>query len=111
MGIAVFQGLIGLVGWTVYSVAYQFGIVEWLITFSGGFFLVLAIVARFQRVPAAVIACGLYATYLGFQALQSVQLLADGFFLIKLPVVLLLLYAFVTALRPAEQKLSEPGTA
>ena len=100
-GIAIFQGLIGLGGWTLYSVQHHFGVFEWLVTFSGAFFLALAIFARFQRLPAALIACALYATYLGYQAFLGIGYLLDGFLLVKLPVVILLLYAVITAFRRA----------
>ena len=109
LGIAIFQGLIGLGGWTLYSVQHHFGVFEWLVTFSGVFFLILAVVARFQRLPAALIGCGLYATYLGYQALLGIAFLLDGFLLVKLPVILLLLYALVTAFRPAPATPNETG--
>ena len=95
----------------MYSVQHHFGIFEWLVTFGGAFYLVLAIVARFRRVPAALIGCGLYAAYLGYQALHGVELLLDGFLLIKLPVVTLLLYAVVTAFRPEPATSNATGNA
>lgn len=101
MGAAFFQGLVALIGWTLYSPTHQFGFFDWLVTFSWVLFLILAIFAKFRRLPPALIGCVLYAAYLGYQALLSVQLLLMGFLLIKLPVILLLLYALITALRPA----------
>lgn len=99
MGVTFFQGLVDLIGWTLYSPTHRFGFFDWLVTFSWVLFLILAIFAKFRRLPAALIGCALYAAYLGYQALLSVQLLLMGFLLIKLPVVLLLLYALITALR------------
>jgi hypothetical protein len=101
MGAAFFQGLVALMGWTLYSPTHQFGFLDWLVTFSWVLFLILAIFAKFRRLPAALVGCVLYAAYLGYQALLSMQLLLIGFLLIKLPVILLLLYALISALRPA----------
>ncbi|HSI14509.1 MAG TPA: hypothetical protein VK961_20835 [Chthoniobacter sp.] len=108
MGVAFFQGLIGLAGWTLYSVANPFGILDWFVTFSGLFFFALAVFARFRRLPAAFIAYALYAVYLGYQTLLSGHLLLSGFLLIKLPVLLLLTYALITAFRPAQSTPNEP---
>jgi hypothetical protein len=81
----------------MYSVQYHFGILDWLVTFSGAYFLVLAVIARFRRLPAALTGCGLYAVYLGYQGHLGLNYMLEGFLFIKLPVVLLLVYALVTA--------------
>jgi hypothetical protein len=101
-GIAIFQGLIGLGGWTLYSVNNHFTLVDWLVTFSGALYLLLGILARFKRLWAALIGSAIYAAYLAYQTSIGLQLLVEGFLLIKLPVIALLLYALFNALRDAK---------
>jgi hypothetical protein len=73
--------------------------VDWLVTFSGALFLLLGILARFKRLWAASIGSAVYAAYLAYQTSIGLQLLLQGFLLVKLPVIVLLIYALFNAFR------------
>jgi hypothetical protein len=100
-GVAAIQILVAGIGWFLYSA--QFGWIDWLITFSGAIYIALGVASRWIRLPAAVIGSVLYAAFLAFQASRSSDLLMSGL-IFKIPVVILLLVAVVSALkRPAAE--------
>ena len=96
LGVAAIQIVVGFLGWSVYR--DRFGWLDWVIMFSGAIYIVLSIAARWARLPAAVVGAALYATFLLFQASRSVDLLMTGL-IFKIPVVILLLVAILSALR------------
>jgi hypothetical protein len=90
-GVAAIQIFIAGIYWFISGA--QFDWIGWLITFSGAIYIALGIVARWIRLPAAIIGSVLYAAYLAFQAMWSMD------FIFKIPVVILLLVAVVSALK------------
>jgi len=95
-GVAAIQILVGALGWFLYGESFSW--IDWVIAFSGGIYIALGIAARWVRLPAAVVGAVLCATYLIFQATRSIDLLMSGL-IIKIPVVILLIVATVSALR------------
>ena len=95
-GVAAIQAVVGFLGWNIYSP--NFAPIDWVITFSFAFFIALAILACYARVPAAVIAVVLYAAFLLFQASVNIQLLMAGL-IFKIPNLILLLVALFFALK------------
>lgn len=95
-GVAVIQLLVGIGGWYLYS--GQLGLFDRIVCFSGAFYILLGIAARWFRFPAALIGALLYAAFLAIQASQSVDLLMTGL-IFKIPIVILLLLALISALR------------
>ena len=102
-GVAAIQAVVGCFGWSIYG--SNFSPIDWVITFSFAIFVVLAILARGARIPAAIIATALYGAFLAFQATISVDLLMMGL-IFKVPNVILLLVALASAFKstkPTEQ--------
>lgn len=95
-GVAAIQILVGGLGWYLYR--EKFTSLDWIVAFSGGIYIALGIAARWFRLPAAVVGAVLCAAYLIFQASHSIELLMGGL-VIKIPVVILLIVATVSALR------------
>jgi hypothetical protein len=95
-GVAAILILVGGLGWFLYS--EKFSRLDWIVAFSGGIYIALGIAARWIRLPAAVVGIVLCAAYLIFQATRSIELLMGGL-IIKIPVVILLIVATVSALR------------
>ena len=95
-GVGVIQAVVGFLGWSVHGP--KFAPIDWVITFSFLIFIVLAIAARWARVPAAVIAAAIYGAFLLLQASISIQLLMAGM-IFKIPNVILLLVALVLAFK------------
>jgi len=96
LGVAAIQIVVGVLGWSVYG--DRFGWLDWVITYSGAIYIGLSILARQYRLIAAVIGATLYGAFLVFQATRSIELLMSGP-IFKVPVVILLLVALVSALR------------
>jgi len=59
---------------------------------------VLGIVARWKPLFAALTGTVLYALFLAFQAMRSIELLKSGL-IIKIPIVILLIVAVIDALK------------
>lgn len=98
-GVAVIQIAVMGIAWVIHGDAalwQQMGLVDKVITYSGGIYLVLAVAARWVPVPAAVIGAVLYAAFLALQASRSLDLLTTGF-IFKVPIVILLVLAVVFA--------------
>jgi hypothetical protein len=95
-GVAALQILVGAFGWYLYSA--NFGLLDWIITFSGVVYVVLGIVARWNPLPAALTGAILYSLFLAFQAMRSIGLLMSGL-IIKIPIVILLIVAVIAALK------------
>jgi hypothetical protein len=107
-GVAAIQILVGLLGWFMYSP--HFGWLDWIVTISGAIYIALAIAARWTRLSAAIVAAALYAVYLGYQASQNIDLLWGGW-IIKVPIVILLLAALIFAIRDsAKRQQNSPAT-
>ena len=96
-GVAVLQGFVGLLGWFTFSP--QFNWFDWLLTFSFAYYLLLGILARWARLPAALLGAIPYAALLALQATQSLDFLLTGL-LFKIPVIILLAVATIFALKP-----------
>lgn len=94
-GVAAVQILLGSIGYLLYS--SEMGLLDRIISFSGFFYILLGIVARWARLPAAVVGAVLYAAFLAFQASRSMDLLMTGL-VFKVPIVVLLVLAVVFAL-------------
>jgi hypothetical protein len=95
-GVASIQTVVGYLGWSMYR--DQFGWFDWVIAFSAGIYVVLAIAAHWYRLAASVMGAAFYVAFLVFQGIRSVDLLmADLIF--KVPVIILLIIAVVFALR------------
>ncbi len=92
---ALLQCFLGFVGWAMNSLS--FGRLDWVFSFSGGFYLGLAFAAHWMPVPTTLVGAGLYACFLGLQAQHSVAALQSGL-VFKIPVALLLLFAVAAAL-------------
>jgi len=95
-GVAAIQILIGGIGYLLYS--RDLGLLDRVIAFSGIFYVALGIAARWVRLPAALIGAVLYAALLVLQASRSIDLLMTGL-IFKVPIVILLIVAVVSALR------------
>ena len=107
-GVAAIQILIGAMAYFVYSA--ELGLLDRVIAFSGAFYFALGIIARWVRLPAAVIGTVLYAAFLVFQGSRSVDLLMTGL-IFKIPIIILLIAAVLFALRgPSASRLGEPNT-
>ena len=103
-GVAAILLLVGLLGWFMYGP--QFGLLDWIVSFSGVIYLGLAVAARRFRLAAALIATALFAVYVAYQAYWNVEFLWRGW-IIKAPIALLLLVAIFFALKAStkgEQK-------
>jgi hypothetical protein len=92
LGVAAIQGIVGLLGWWLYS--FQFGPLDWVITFSFVLYIILAVWARWQPLAAAIGGAVLYGAFLVIQGLTSRELLFTGL-QFKLPNVALLVFALV----------------
>jgi hypothetical protein len=95
LGVAAIQGIVGLMGWWMYS--WQFRPIDWLVTFSFAIYGALAIWARWKPTTAALNGMLLYGAFLALQGLTSVKLLFTGL-QFKVPIVVLLLVALCAAL-------------
>jgi hypothetical protein len=106
-GVAAIQVIVGAIGWFLYG--GELGLLDWIITFSGGIYIALGIAARWLRLPAAIIGAVLYLAFLGLQASQGMELLMAGL-IFKVPVVVLLLVAVGSAFRrqPARHAVAAP---
>ena len=90
-GVAGILVVFGGIDWILHGgLAANYCLIDRFLTFSGPIYIVLGIVARRHRLPAAIIGSVLYACV----ALQSLEL-----FFIFIPVVILLLVAVVSALK------------
>lgn len=96
LGVAAIQILVGFLGWSVYR--DSFGWLDWIVMFSGAIYIALAVVARWLRLAVALIGAAFYAAFLAFQAFRSIDWLMSGL-IFKIPVVVLLLVAVVSALK------------
>ena len=96
LGVAAIQILVGFLGWSVYR--DSFGWFDWIIMFSGAIYIALSVAARWIRLSAALIGAALYAAFLALQAFRGIDWLMSGL-IFKVPVVLLLLVAVVSALQ------------
>jgi hypothetical protein len=105
-GVAAIQAVVGFLGWSIHSV--DFAPIDWGITFSFVLFAVLALLARWARVLAAIIATALYGGFLLLQASVSIQLLTSGL-IFKVPNVVLLLVALAFALKPKKPPRQDNG--
>lgn len=94
--VAAIQAVVGFFGWSIHSP--NFAPIDWVITFSFAIFASLAILARWARLPAAVIATVIYGGFLVMQVSISMELLMTGL-VFKTPVVLLLLVALGLAFK------------
>jgi len=99
-GVAALQGVVGLFGWWIHGLFFE--PIDWVITFSFGLFVGLALLARRAKVAAAVIGTGLYVVFLVFQGFVSVELLMTGL-VFKIPICLLLLVAVVFAFKQTRE--------
>ena len=97
-GVAAIQIFITGVLWLLHAGQIGgFGWLDWLFTFSGAIYIALGIAARRIRLLAAIIGSVLYAAF--FVGVSDLA------FFFKIPVVILLLVAVVSALkRPAAEK-------
>jgi len=96
-GVAGIQIAIAGIDWFLHGGQFdRFGWIDWLITFSGAIYIALGIAACWSRLPAAFIGSVLYAAF--FVGIS------DLLIVFKIPVVILLLVAVVSALKrpPAE---------
>ena len=103
IGVGAIQGVVGVLGWTLYGL--NFGALDWIITFSFSAYIVLGIVARWLPIPASLVATVLYSAFLGFQAYRNPDLITAGL-VFKVPIVVLLLVAVVFSFgqrSPAEE--------
>ncbi len=64
--------------------------------FSGAMYFALSLVAKKAPMPASLIGCGLFAVYVGAQAVGDLRLVAAGL-VFKVPVIVLLGYALIAA--------------
>ena len=95
-GVAAIQLFIAGIEWFLYGLQFsRFGWIDWLFPLSGVIYIALGIAARRIRLLAAIIGGVLYAAF--FVGLPDLLF-------IKIPVVILLLFAVVSALKrpPAE---------
>jgi len=99
-GVAILLIFWGAIGWFIYSAELNW--LGMLLCFSGFIYIVLGIVARWVRLPAALFGVILYMTFLVFECYLSVKygedLVITGLFF-KIPIVILLLAAVVWALQ------------
>ena len=99
-GVAALQGVVGLFGWWIHGPFFE--PIDWVITFSFGLFVGLALLARRAKVAAAVIGMGLYVVFLVFQGFVSAELLMTGL-VFKVPICLLLVGAVVLAFKQTRE--------
>jgi hypothetical protein len=99
-GVATLLIFWGAIGWFIYSAELNW--LGMLLCFSGFIYIVLGIVARWVRLPAALVSVILYMAFLVFECYLSVNhgedLVMTGL-IFKIPIVILLLVAVVSALR------------
>jgi hypothetical protein len=100
LGVAVIQAIVGFLAWYIYNPAL-FSVTGMIIS-SFAFFTLLAILARIKPVIAAVTAILLYGCILLLQAIIDVRALMSGL-VFKIPILLLLLIALVSALRKKQE--------
>lgn len=105
-GVAAIQILIGSIGYFLYS--GEMGLLDRIISFSGVFYIVLGIMARWARLPSAIVGAVLYAAFLAFQASRSMDLLMTGL-VFKIPIVVLLVVAVLFALKGPPTSSREEG--
>ena len=96
LGVAAIQILVGGISYVLYS--GEMGAVDKVICFSGLFYIVLGIAARWIRLPSAVIGAVLYGAFLLLQSFHGEGLLTLGL-IFKIPIVILLVLAVAFALR------------
>ena len=97
-GVAAIQIFMAGMNWFLHGGQFdRFGWIDWLFPFSGVIYIALGIAARRIRLLAAIIGVVLYAAF--FVGIS------DLLIVFKIPVVILLLVAVVSALkRPAAEK-------
>ena len=96
-GVAVIQLFIAGIDWLLHGGRFdRFGWIDWLFPLSGVIYIALGIAARRIRLLAAIIGGMLYAAFFVGSS--------DLWFIFKIPVMILLLVAVVSALKrpPAE---------
>ena len=96
-GVAVIQLIIAGIDWFLHGGQFErFGWIDWLFPLSGVIYIALGIAARRIRLLAAIIGGVLYAAFFVGSS--------DLWFILKIPVMILLLVAVVSALKrpPAE---------
>jgi len=99
-GVATLLIFWGAISWFIYSAELNW--LGMLLCLSGFIYIVLGIVARWVRLPAALFGTTLYVAFLVFECYLGVNhgkdLVMTGLFF-KIPVVILLLVAMASALR------------
>ena len=95
-GVAAIQIIMSVINWFLHGGQLDgFTWFDWLITFSGAIYIALGIVARWLRLPAAVIGSVFYAAF--FVGISDLLI-------VMIPVVILLLVAVVSALKHSAAK-------
>ena len=96
-GVAAIQLIIAGIDWLLHGFQFdRFGWIDWIFPLSGVIYIALGIAARRIRLVSAILGCMLYAAlFVG---------ISDVLFIFKIPVLILLVVAVVTALKrlPAE---------
>ena len=100
-GVATILIFVGVLGWYMYGPV--FGWFDWIVTTSGAIYLVLAIAARWARLAVALIGAALYGLYIVYQASINPDLFWRGW-IIKVPIVILLLIATLSAIRESAKR-------
>lgn len=93
-GVAAIQIIIGTLAYFIYS--EELGLLNRIISPSGVFDVALGITAQWLRLSAGIIGAILYAAFPVFQA--TMDLLMTGL-IFKIPIVVLLIVAVISALR------------
>jgi hypothetical protein len=90
----------GVINWFI--TGFELNWLGMLLCFSGFIYIALGVLARWVRLPAALVGATLYAAFLVFECFlgvnHGVNLVTEGFFF-KIPIVILLLVAVVSALQ------------
>ena len=95
-GVAAIQIIMAVINWFLHGGQLDgFTWFDWLITFSGAIYIALGIVARWLRLPAAILGIVLYAGF--FVGISDLLI-------VMIPVVILLLVAVVSALKHSAAK-------
>jgi hypothetical protein len=105
-GVGAVQLIVGILGIITFS--SRFGVIDWIISLSFALYFVLSHIAKRMPFHAAIVGACIYAAYLVFQALVNFRLLFEGL-IIKVPVILMLIVAVVSALR-LKRRANTPST-
>jgi hypothetical protein len=96
-GVAAILFLLGVAGWNTYG----WDNLSWpqrSVMFSGAIYFALSLVAKKAPMHASLAGCGLFAVYLGAQAVGDLRSVSAGL-IFKVPAIILLVYALVAARR------------